>query len=116
MPGDDGWEYGVSRIDFSNSRNHFKHAFSASRRVLAEMADYVLRAQIQFIAASSMVGAGPRWADQLNSSNEATRATPQTTTMFSASTLSRVPDVRQTVLAIAAICDLRFQPPASRLA
>ena len=38
------------------------------------------RAHIQFITPSSMVDAGPRWADQMNSSNEAAKATPQTTT------------------------------------
>ena len=66
------------------------------------------RAHIQFITPSSMVDAGPRWADQMNSSNEAAKATPQTTTTFSASTLTWTPG--ETVLAIAAICDLPFQP------
>lgn len=39
------------------------------------------RTHIQFMTASSMVGTDPKWADQLNSSNEATNATPQTVTM-----------------------------------
>ena len=71
------------------------------------------RAHIQFITPSSMVGAGPRWADQMNSSNEAAKATPQTTTTFSASTLTWTPG--ETVLAIAGICDLPFQPHESKL-
>jgi hypothetical protein len=58
-----------------------------------------------------MVDAGPRWADQMNSSNEAAKATPQTTTTFSASTLTWTPG--ETVLAIAGICDLPFQPQES---
>jgi hypothetical protein len=60
-----------------------------------------------------MVDAGPRWADQMNSSNEAAKATPQTTTTFSASTLTWTPG--ETVLAIAGICDLPFQPQESKL-
>ena len=71
------------------------------------------RAHIQFITPSSMVEAGPRWAHQMNSSNEAAKATPQTTTMFSASTLTWTRG--ETVLAIAAICDLPFQPQESKL-
>jgi hypothetical protein len=49
----------------------------------------------------------------MNSSNEAVNATPQTTTTFSASTLTWTPG--ETVLAIAAIFDLPFQPQESKL-
>jgi hypothetical protein len=61
-----------------------------------------------------VLGAGPRWADQLKRSNEATKTTPQKTTMFSVSNSTRV-DALEGVLAIAAIYDLQPQPQGLRL-
>jgi hypothetical protein len=53
-----------------------------------------------------VLGAGPRWADQLKRSNEATKTTPQKTMIFSVSNSTRV-DALEGVLAIAAIYDLQ---------
>ena len=53
-------------------------------------------AHIQFISSGpTVLGAGPRWADQINRSNETTKTTPQITTIFSASTSISVPDARE---------------------
>src|ERR1700722_8577462 len=66
------------------------------------------RGHIQFITSGPMMlGAGPRWADQLARSNETTKTTPQITTIFSASTSTSVPDACEKPFAMAVICDLQ---------
>jgi hypothetical protein len=66
-------------------------------------------AHIQFITSGpTVLGAGPRWADQLNRSNETTKTTPQITTIFSASTSISVPDARERTFATAFIATSKF--------
>jgi hypothetical protein len=66
-------------------------------------------AHIQFITSGpTVLGAGPRWADQLNRSNETTETTPQITTIFSASTSISVPDARERTFATAFIATSKF--------
>src|ERR1700721_2564201 len=65
-------------------------------------------AHIQFITSPPVLGAGPRWADQINRSNETTKTTPQITTIFSASTSISVPDARERTFATAFIATSKF--------
>jgi hypothetical protein len=55
-----------------------------------------------------VIGAGPRWADQLARSNETTKKTPQITTIFSASTSISVPDARKRTFATAFVATSKF--------
>ena len=70
------------------------------------------RAHIQFITSGpTVLGAGPRWADQLKRSNETTKTTPQITTIFSASTSISVPDARERTFATAFIATSKLGLP-----